>query len=339
MNETPCQRDVPVWWSLLYVPANNPRFIDKAHTRGADAIILDLEDSVPATERGRARSMLADSAAKAGQNGADVVVRINRPEGDANKDLEAAVVAGVTALMLPKVDDAAHVRGLADAVAKLESERGLAPQSMRFVVMVESPLALFKAQEIACAHPRNTAAFLGGEDFASAAGMTPDPETLFPPKMTVLYAARAAGITPLGMIGTVADYKDLDAVRENIRRSRKFEFEGASCIHPSVVPLLNEEMTPSPDEVDNAERVVEAYAEAEKQGLGAITIDGMMVDVPVAERPRVLLVRHAAIRARDGHWPPSSSSPSGEAVSSSICSRSMRMACFFKSSIFLANAT
>ena len=167
-----------VWRSLLYVPANNPRFIDKAHTRGADAIILDLEDSVPAAERDRARAMLADSAAKAGQNGADVLVRINRPDADAQRDLEAAVIPGVTALMLPKVDDAAHVQGRADLVAALESERGMAPEAMRFVVMVESPAALFRAQEIAAAHPRNTAAFLGGEDFATAAGMTPDQETL-----------------------------------------------------------------------------------------------------------------------------------------------------------------
>jgi len=288
-----------VWRSLLYVPANNQRFIDKAHTRGADAIILDLEDSVPATERDRARSMLADSVSKAGQNGADVLVRINRPEADATADLEAAVIPGVTALLLTKVDDAAHVHRLADAVEKLESERAMAPGQMRFVVMVESPAALFKAQEIAASHPRNTAAFLGGEDFATAAGMTPDPETLFLPKMTVLFAARAAGITPLGMIGTVADYKNLSAVRENIRRSRKFGFEGASCIHPSVVPLLNEELAPSRQEVDNAERVVEAYAQAEKEGLGAITIDGMMVDVPVAERARKVLVRHAAIQKRE----------------------------------------
>ena len=290
----------PVWRSLLYVPANNRRFIDKAHTRGADAIILDLEDSVPANERDRARAMLAESAALVGQNGADVLVRINRPDADAGADMEAAAIPAVTALMLPKVDDAAHVRGRADAVAKLESERGMAPGQIRFVVMVESPAALFKADEIAAAHSRNTAAFLGGEDFAAAAGMVPDPDTLFLPKMMTLFAARAAGITPLGMIGTVADYKDLDTVRENIRRSRKFGFEGASCIHPSVVALLNEEMTPSPQEVDNAERVVAAYDQAEQEGLGAITVDGMMVDVPVAERARALLARHAAIRAREG---------------------------------------
>ncbi len=299
MNEAAAEPVPLVWRSLLYVPANNKRFIDKAHTRGADAIILDLEDSVPASERDAARAMLGESAEMAGQSGADVLVRINRPDADAEADLEAAVIPGVTALKLPKVDDASHVHAIADTVQALEAKQGMEAGTMKFVVMVESPAALFKAAEIAAAHPRTVAASLGGEDFATAAGMAPDPETLFIPKVMTLYAARAAGIMPLGMIGTVADYQDLDAVRENIRRSRKFGFEGASCIHPSVVPVLNEEMTPSTDEVDRARRIVEAYAGAEKEGLGAITVDGMMIDVPVAERAAALLKRHAAIQIRD----------------------------------------
>lgn len=291
--------EVLVWRSLLYVPANNERFIAKAHTRGADGIILDLEDSVPEAERDGARSLLAASAAQAGQDGAHVLVRINRPDAEAKRDLDAAVIPGVKALMLPKVPDAGHVRSLAEAVSALESERAMEADSIKLVVMVEDPSALFRVDGIAAAHPRTVAAFLGGEDFAAAAGMVPDPETLFLPKVMTLFAARAAGIMPMGMIGTVADYQDLDAVRENIRRSRRFGFEGASCIHPSVVPILNEEMTPSSDEVERAERIVEAYGAAEKEGLGAITVDGMMVDVPVAKRARALLRRHAAIQERE----------------------------------------
>lgn len=299
-TETAAPRpDLPVWRSLLYVPAHIPRFIDKAHTRGADAIILDLEDSVPAAERDGARAMVAESADKVSQGGADVIVRINRPDAEAEKDLSAAVIPGVTALMLPKVDDGSHVCVLADQVAVLEKERGMETGVTAFVVMVESPAALFKAADIAAADPRNVAATLGGEDFATAAGMVPDPETLFLPKLLTLFAARAAGIMPLGMIGTVADYRDLGAVRDNIRRSRRFGFEGASCIHPSVVPLLNEEMSPSPEQVGRAEKIVDAYGKAEEEGIGAIVVDGMMVDVPVAERAKALLRRHAAIRARD----------------------------------------
>ncbi|MEE9318450.1 MAG: CoA ester lyase [Rhodospirillales bacterium] len=307
MPESPKPENTPgetpgetiVWRSLLYVPANNERFIAKAHTRGADGIILDLEDSVPAAERAGARERLAASVETAGRKGADVLVRINRPDEEAERDLEAAVIPGVRALMLPKVDSAEHVHAMAGRVEALEKDRGLEPESIRFVVMVESPAALFRADRIAAAHPRNAAAFLGGEDFAAAAGMVPDPETLFLPKVMTLFAARAAGIMPLGVIGTVADYQDLDAVRDTIRRSRRFGFEGASCIHPSVVPVLNEEMAPSPDEVGQAERIVEAYRKAETEGLGAIAVDGKMVDVPVAVRARALLRRHAAVQKRD----------------------------------------
>jgi citrate lyase subunit beta/citryl-CoA lyase len=286
---------------MLYVPANNTRFIDKSHTRGADAIIFDLEDSVPPLEKKQARSMLAESVARAGSNGAEVLVRINRPKTDAYADIEASVVPGVKALMLPKVKDAQHVQNLADEVARLEIERGIVSGQIDFVVMIESPAALFRVEEIVSAHPRIKAAILGGEDFATSAGMTPDPETLFLPKMTVLFAARAAGIAPLGMIGTIADYKDLKTIKKIILRSKKFGFEGASCVHPSVIPLLNKGFTPLFEEVKNAKHLVDAYEQAEKEGIGAIEIAGMMVDVPVADRARALLRRNSTISLKERH--------------------------------------
>ena len=291
--------EILVWRSLLYVPANNPRFIDKAHTRGADAIILDLEDSVPAAERDRARAMLAESVATVSQAGADVLVRINRPDDEAVADVEAAVMPGVTAIKVTKAADAEHVQRVSAAVAARERAREMPEGTIRFVPMIETAAAFFKVTEIAEADPRNVALDVGGEDFALDVRSVPDPETLFLPKQTVQIAARAAGLMPLGTIGTVADYQDLDAYRQSIRRSRKFGFDGASCIHPSVVPLLNEEFSPSADEIDHARRVVEAYAAAEAEGKGAIEIDGKMIDVPVAIRARHLLERVAAIAARE----------------------------------------
>ena len=284
---------------MLYVPANNSRFIDKSHTRGADAIILDLEDSVPPLEKKHARLMLAESVSKAGSNGAEILVRINKPKADAYEDIEASVMPGVKSIMLPKVNNAQNVQDLADEVARIEIKRGMESGKIGFVVMIESPAALFRVEEIVGAHPRIKAAILGGEDFATSAGMTPDPETLFLPKMTVLFAARAAGIAPLGMIGTIADYKDLKTIKKIISRSKKFGFEGASCIHPSVIPLLNEGFKPSATEVKYAKQLVEDYVKAEKEGIGAIEIAGMMVDVPVADRARALLRRNATIRVKE----------------------------------------
>jgi citrate lyase subunit beta/citryl-CoA lyase len=119
------------------------------------------------------------------------------------------------------------------------------------------------------------------------------------PKQTMIIAARAAGILPLGFIGTVADFRDLEAFRATIRRARRLGFAGASCIHPSQVAILNEEYRPSPDEVAKADRIVAAYDAATAAGIGAIELDGKMIDVPVVERAKRVLAQHRGIVARE----------------------------------------
>src|SRR5215472_13194392 len=119
------------------------------------------------------------------------------------------------------------------------------------------------------------------------------------PKQMAVFAARAAGVVPLGFIGTVAEYHDLDGFRQTIRRSRRFGFIGASVIHPSQVPILNEEFRAGPEEIDHARRVVAAYDKALAEGVGAVTVDGRMIDVLVVERARLLVEREEAIAARE----------------------------------------
>lgn len=291
-------RDQLIWRSLLFVPANNGRFIEKAHTRGADGIILDLEDSVPVGERPGARRALTDSAALAARGGADVLVRINAEPDACAADLDAAIHPGVAALLVPKVEDPQALCALSGEVARLEGQRGMAAGSVGFVVLVESATGLLRAEAIARAEPRTLAMELGGEDFALSTGMVPDPETLAVPKQMVLYAARAAGLIPLGTLGSIADYADVDAYRIMAERSRRFGFEGAACIHPSGVPILNDVFTPSGAEAAHAQRLVDAYAEAQRAGSGALSVDGKMIDVPIVERARKLLARFHAIRER-----------------------------------------
>jgi citrate lyase subunit beta/citryl-CoA lyase len=241
-------RMLPVWRSALYVPANVPRFIDGAHKRGADAIIVDLEDSVPLAERPAARRDLVATAENVARGGSQVIVRINRPWRQTMLDLEAAISPRVQALAVTKVDSADHIRLIAEVVSELEAERGMTVGATQLIAMIETPDAWFRMQDIAKADRRIVALTLGGEDFALMMGMLPTAEALFMPKQQLAIAARAAGILPLGFIGTVADYKDLDAFRATVRRSRKLGFRGASVIHPSQVPILNEEFSP------NAER-------------------------------------------------------------------------------------
>src|SRR5204862_3456045 len=118
---------------------------------------------------------------------------------------------------------------------------------------------------------------LGAEDFATSAGISPDAEALSMPKQMAVFAARAAGIMPLGFIGTVAEFHDLDGFRRTIRRSRRLGFIGASVIHPSQVPILNEEFRPGAAEIEHARRVLTAYDKALADGVGAVTVDGQLL--------------------------------------------------------------
>jgi citrate lyase subunit beta / citryl-CoA lyase len=258
--------NLSVWRSMLFVPVTQRRFIDGAARRGADAIILDLEDSVAASEKERARSLVPEAAEIVSRGGADVVVRINRPLRMAVRDIEVAVGPSVLALALPKVDSAEHVQLLAGVVDEVEAERGLALGTTRLIAMVETTAAFFRIAEIARAHPRLCALTLGAEDFALSAGILPEAEGLFMPKQMAVFAARAAGIMPLGFIGTVAEFHDLDGFRQTIRRSRRLGFIGASVIHPSQIPILNEEFRASPAEIDHARRVTAAYDKASPRG-------------------------------------------------------------------------
>jgi citrate lyase subunit beta / citryl-CoA lyase len=289
---------LPVWRSLLYVPVVNPRFIEKAATSGADGVILDLEDSIPSADKERARTLLAAAAGEAARGGADILVRVNRPWRLLVRDLEAAVIAGVAALALPKIESAEHVQAIAELVGELETERGLAPGSVRLLAMIETASGFFRIEAIARSHPRVVALTIGAEDLALSLGMLPEGEGLFYPNQQAVFAARAAGILPLGFIGTVADYKDLAAFRATVQRSRKLGFMGAACIHPTQIGILNEAFAPSGEEIRRAERMVAAYDAAIAAGRGAVEFEGRMIDIPVVERAKQTLDRAAVIRGR-----------------------------------------
>jgi len=291
---------MPVWRSLLYVPVNVQRFVDKAHTRGADGVILDLEDSVPPSEKDHARTLIDAAAAKVARNGADVLVRINRPLNLAIRDIEAAISPAVCALKVPKVQSAEHVQLLAELIDELEQARGMTVGHTRLIAMVETADAFFSIDRIAKASPRLASVVLGGEDFALDVGFKPDPAVYQYPKQQAMIAARAAGLTPLGLIGTVADYSDNDAFLEVVRNSARFGLEGASCIHPKNVAMLNLGFSPDPDEVDYARKLVELDAEHAAQGRGSWELDGKMIDIPVVERAKRLVNRADRIAARYG---------------------------------------
>lgn len=272
--------------SLLYVPGSNPRFIEKAYARGADAIIIDLEDAVIVSMKTEAREALAQSVPLAGKAGAPVFVRVNNTDERLLADAEAACRAGAFGLYIPKVESAALLQRLAAHLEPIERELGREP--VAFVPLVESPVGVLAAAEIA----RGVRVFAlsgGGEDLATSMGAKPLPQVLSLPKQLIHLAAKAAGVLSFGLLRTVADYADLDGVREAAQEARLFGFDGASCIHPSVVPILNAAFSPSPEEIDWARKVIAADKVAADEGRGAHTVDGAFVDAPIVARAQAIL--------------------------------------------------
>jgi citrate lyase subunit beta / citryl-CoA lyase len=265
--------------SLLYVPAHSERFVARAHERGADAIILDLEDAVPADAKDAARAGLGDAIASIGQNGPKVLVRINSGERQ-REDALAACRAGAFALYVPKVRAAEDLAAL--AVTLEPAEAGRSP--LRFVALLEDIGAVQDARAIARA-PRLLGLSVGGEDLALSLGAEPTPDVLRLPKLLVHYAAREHGLLSLGMLRSTADYSDTAGVEAAAREAAQHGFDGATCVHPSLVPILNAAFTPSTAQRDWAARVLARAAEGE----GAFQIDGRMVDAPVIARARAIL--------------------------------------------------
>jgi citrate lyase subunit beta/citryl-CoA lyase len=281
-NTTPLMK--PRWRSLLYVPVTAERFVEKAHTRGADAIALELEDGVAPSEKERARELVADSASIVGQSGADVLVRINRPWRLAVRDIEASVGKDVRGLVLPKVDSADHVRAIAEVVSDVERDRGLAVGHTVFFLRIESPEAVLNVPEIADAHPRVVALGLGVGDFSLSLGVSHNGLAVTIAAYQVVLAAIAAGRAPLGLASTITNFADAEEFRQAVAEARRLGFRGAPCVHPSQVPILNEIFSPTPEERERAEEIIAEYELALAQGVGAMTTSsGMFVDTPVYE--------------------------------------------------------
>lgn len=298
MTQSPSSRAQPVWRSILFVPAVSDRFVDSALRQPADALQIDLEDSVGPAQKDEARARVPAIADRFAQAGRDVIVRVNRPWRLLVRDLEASVSASVHAVSLPKVPDASFVMGVAEVLAELEMERGLPMEHTRIVAMIEDAQGLSAINEIAAAHPRMVGLIVGAEDLAVSMRMAVHEDGLYMPNLMAVMAARRAGILPLGFIGSVADYKDVDAFRARVERARRLGFEGAFCVHPSQVAVMNQAFAPTDAEVAHARAVVAAFEAQVGSGRAAFSLDGRMVDLPVVEQCRQVLARVAAIEAR-----------------------------------------
>ncbi len=292
---------IKVQRSLLIIPINVRRFVEKAHLRGADAILLDLEDSVPAGEKDDARKLIKDLVVPVGRGGADVLVRVNNAPSLLEADLEAAIYSGVTAIFVPKVESRDQVSELDARITELERERGLETGSVNLSIHIESPKGLLRLEEIAAASSRIESMSLGTDDYCLEMGIEPSTEgtELFLPFATLATVCRAHDLMPMGILGRVAEFSDLESFRRAAERARQLGAAGAYCIHPDQVAVLNEVFSPPREKVEWAERAVTVFEEAVNKGRASTSLDGRMVDTPVYKQALQVLKRGRAIAHKE----------------------------------------
>ena len=276
--------------SVLYMPGANTRALEKAQTLPADALIFDLEDAVAPDAKATARANVCAAAASKAYGKREIAIRANALATPWGKDDLAAIAkSGADAALIPKVESAAMVKealGLLDAAG--------APKSMALWCMIETPLGILQAQQIA-AEPRVGVFIMGTNDLLkdTRAQSTPDRMPLLASLSLAVLAARAYGKTILD--GVYNDIKDMDGFEAQCRQGLQLGFDGKTLIHPNQIEPCNEIFAPSEKEVAQAERIIAAFQEAEAAGKGVVQIDGRMVENLHVEQARRTLAMSAAI--------------------------------------------
>ncbi|MCC7079866.1 MAG: CoA ester lyase [Burkholderiales bacterium] len=277
--------------SMLFVPANNARRVEKALGLDADAVILDLEDAVAAAEKADARSTIAASLRKPRSGRA--YVRINALDSEwCYRDLTEVVQPGLDGILLPKAERAADLHTADWLLRALERERGLDPGAIDLMPIIETGAALAAIGEICGSRARHRRVVFGAADFTLDMNMqwTRDEAELAHARAQIVLHSRVAGLE--APIDTVwARLQDAEGLRASARTSAAMGFQGRLCIHPDQIGVVHEVFTPSAEEYARALKIVAAFEEAERAGLASIRVDGQFVDYPiVAKAKRVLQI-------------------------------------------------
>jgi citrate lyase subunit beta / citryl-CoA lyase len=297
---------MPLNRSMLFAPGNVPRRVEKALTLDADAVILDLEDSVAVTDKEATRKPVAE-ALKAPRRGRGYV-RVNAPATPfCYGDLVATIHKGVDGVLLPKVESAADLHAIDWLLAALEREHGMAEGSIDLVPQIETAAGVQRIDRVLQARSlrpyaapwRVKRVAFGAADYGHELQLTVSLEEteLADARARVVLASRAAGLEgPLD--SPWFHFKELEAFRRALERSRRSGFQGRLCVHPDQIAPVNAAYLPSDEEVARAERIVAAFAEAEARGAAAIQVDGQMIDYPVVHRARSTLEAVREARSR-----------------------------------------
>jgi citrate lyase subunit beta/citryl-CoA lyase len=292
--------------SFLFAPGNVARRVEKALTLQADAVILDLEDSVAPSDKPGTRKQIAEALARPRE--CRGYVRVNAPSSQfCFRDLVETLHKGVDGVVLPKVESAADLHAIDWLIANLEREHGMAEGSIDLMPLIETAAGVQRVERILQARSLRPYAgpwrvkriAFGAGDYANDVGLAPtlDENELADARARLVLASRAAGLeNPID--SPWFHFKEADAFRRALERSRRGGFQGRLCVHPDQIGPVNGAYLPTEDELAAAERIVAAFRDSEAKGEAAVQVDGQMIDYPIVHRARRLLEAMRRAKAR-----------------------------------------
>ncbi len=265
--------------SLLFIPALSTDKLAKAHDRGADALIIELEDAVPAERKAEARPMAVAAVKLLAGRGVPILLRVNNPAVMWRQDIAGMPEGLLEAVMLPKVESRDEVEALAQALARQFA------QPPGIVALIENPRGVLAASDIA-QHPAVVALGFGAEDYAAAIGVAPTPTAVAGPAQHVVTCAHAWGRQCVGLAASIGDVADIETFASAVLTARAMGFTGSVCIHPRQVDIVNRGFGPTFEELAWAERLIKANDAMRAVGTGAFLFEGRLIDGPIVERAR-----------------------------------------------------
>ena len=280
--------------ALLYMPGDNWKMITKSITLGVDSICMDMEDGTAINKKAEARATIAKALQELDFGTSEKLARINSVgSGWEKDDIEAILPYRPDGIVIPKVESVEQVEWASRIIEDAELKNGWPVNSIRILIGVETAKGILNLKEIV-AHPRLDAVIFGGEDFAASIGAvrTKDAIELLYARQAVIVACTAYDLQPIDIV--TIDYKDLEALKAEAEFGARLGFSGKQVIHPNQVPVAQEAFTPSDEAITYARRIVETFEASQKEGKGAYSLDGKMIDMPLLKNAQKVLVRAKA---------------------------------------------
>lgn len=273
--------------SRLYLPGNEPKFFINSGLHKPDGIILDLEDSVAPSEKDAAQLLVRNALRSVDFYGAERMVRINQlPRG--LTDLRYIVPHNVHIILIPKCESSKQITEVEEKINKLKNEHNI-KNEIYLMPIIESALGIIKAYEIASASKNICSLAIGLEDYTADIGIqrTNEGNESFFARSMIVNAAKAAGAQAIDTV--FSDVADMEGLRQSVLEAKSLGFEGKGCIHPRQIKIIHEAFAPTKEEIEKAQKIVEAFEEAEKKGLGVVSLGTKMIDPPVVKRAQRIL--------------------------------------------------